>query len=63
MEVGTLFWDYHTNFLLIICKTDSSVLLLGGIGQLPRGKPRGPQGASLAGLWSRKDFQPEESES
>jgi len=29
--------DYHTNFLLVICKTDSSILLLGGIGQLPRG--------------------------
>ena len=29
--------DYHTNFLPVICKTDSSILLLGGIGQLPRG--------------------------
>jgi len=26
--------DYHINFLLI-CKTDSSILLLGGLGQLP----------------------------
>ena len=29
--------DYLTNFLLVICKTDSSILLLGDIGQLPRG--------------------------
>ena len=36
--------DYHTNFLLVICKTDSSILLLVGIGQLPKGKSRGPPG-------------------
>jgi len=28
---------YRTNFLLVICKTDSNILLLGGIGQLPGG--------------------------
>ena len=35
---------YGTNFLLVICKRDSNVLLLGGIGQLPGGNSRGPPG-------------------
>jgi len=35
---------YHTNFLRVICKTDSSMLLLGGIDQIPGGKSRGPPG-------------------
>jgi len=39
---------YRTNFLLVICKTDSNILLLGGIGQLPGGVTLGvPQGSSL----------------
>jgi len=28
---------YHTNVLLVICKTDSNILLLGDLGQLPGG--------------------------
>jgi len=35
---------YRTSFLLVICKTDSSILLLGGIGQLPGGNYRGTPG-------------------
>ena len=35
---------YRTNFLLGTCKTDSNILLLGGIGQLPGGNCRGTPG-------------------
>jgi len=35
---------YCTHFLLVICKTDSSIVLLGGIGRLPGGNSRGTPG-------------------
>ena len=35
---------YHTNFLRVICKTDSCILLLGSIGQLLGGNSRDTPG-------------------
>ena len=44
--------DYHTNSLLVICKTDSSILLLRGIGLTTQGVSLGvPQGSSQGPLF------------
>jgi len=41
---------YCRNFLLVICKTDSNILFLGGIGQLPGVTLGVPQGSLLGPL-------------